>query len=156
MSSDRARPDACFVLRFEVSDPHVIHQILSSVPTLKRKRYTCLTSLPGCLAGACAYQTDGTGNRAVLAILLFQFPCEQSAFFPARIGSACLEDCDGESKQQCSARQTHPGIQTRVACSGWHERSAPLSGVVTQTRLEVRFFGSVRFFGFLKIRFLKN
>lgn len=45
MSSDRARPDACFVLRFEVSDPHVIHQILSSVPTLKRKRYTCLTSL---------------------------------------------------------------------------------------------------------------
>lgn len=30
MSSDRARPDACFVLRFEVSDPHV--------PALKTER----------------------------------------------------------------------------------------------------------------------
>jgi hypothetical protein len=119
MSSDRARPDACFVLRFEVSDPHVIHSsdLIFRAYLETKEIHVPYLSLPGCLAGACAYQTDGMGATEPCV----PFSCSRAnnlLFFTARIGSACLEDCDGESKQQCTARQTHPGIQTRVARSG--------------------------------------
>jgi hypothetical protein len=74
MSSDRARPDACFVLRFEVSDPHVIHQILSSVPTLKRKRYTCLTS-PSLVVWLVHVHTRRTGRATEPCV---PFSCSSS------------------------------------------------------------------------------